>query len=786
MSRKQTKRTNQSREAKRRIFRRTVALLCIFGVILFIPLVGKLYYWQILRHDELEEMAVDQQTSEVSVSANRGSIYDAKSNVLAISSTAYDVIISPKAIIEKQTELAEAKEAALKKAAETGESVDTSQYDIDVKTVVAEGLAALLENVSAESILEKCEDTSSQYKKLATKVSNDVSEQVRALISEYDLSQCVYMTPNSKRFYPYSALAAQVIGFTNDNGGAYGLEAQLEDTLAGKAGLVITAKNNRGTDLKNFFQDYYDAEDGSDVYLTLDATIQAYCEKYLQEGIEANDVQNGGFVIAMECDTGAILGMASSPTYDLNDYSAVIDAVLQQEVEDGTISESDALNTMWRNKAVNDTYEPGSTFKSVVLAAALEEGVISESNSFTCTGSVRVADSNISCSKKSGHGVQTLAAAVGNSCNPAFIAIGQRLGAEKLYEYLEAFGLMDKTGIDIPGESKGVFWDFSAVGPVELATASFGQRFTVTPIGLITAINAVVNGGYLREPYVVDHIVDENGNTTYQASTNTVRQVISAETSARAASLLEGVVTSYTGKNAYQEGYRIGGKTGTSQTSVKDEYVVSFMGFAPADDPEIIVLLALDTPQVREPGSDYCTNGKYISGGNMAAPLAGELIADILDYRGFVKEYTAADLSGASVSMPTAIGYDEAKAGELLSAKDLTYRTVGSGEVVTGQIPAAGISVPSGSQVILYMGEALPDDQVTMPDLTGLPPDKVIEQLSSLDLYMTASGSSSYYTSSTLAYKQSIEPGEKVDRGTTVTVYFADDTIVDYADYEDE
>lgn len=763
-----------------------MALLCIFGVAIFLPLVYQLYYWQIQRHDELEKKAVSQQTSEISVLANRGSIRDTNGNVLAISSTVYDVIISPKAIVDEQKALNDAKEKALKKAAAAGEEVDVSKYEVDVAQVVADGLSELLEGVDAESILEKCKDTKSQYKKLATKVENDTVTKIRALIDEYDIDGCIYLVQNTKRYYPYATLAAQVVGFTNDNGGAYGLEAQLDDQLAGDPGLLVTAKNNRGTDLKNFFQDLYEAEDGNDVYLTIDTTIQSYCEKYLQEGIEANDVQNGGFCIAMDCDTGAILGMASYPNYDLNDYSQVVDAVLSEKLASGGLTQSEALNVMWRNKAVNDTYEPGSTFKSIVLASALEEGVVSESDSFTCSGRVVIGGSNIQCSSRSGHGTQNLAKAVGNSCNPAFIAIGQRLGAEKFYEYLENFGLMSTTGIDIPGESKGLLWDYDRFGIVELATASFGQRFTVTPIGLITAINAVVNGGYLRQPYVVDHIVDEAGTTVYQSSGNVVRQVVSEETSRRAASILEGVVTSYTGRNAYQEGYRIGGKTGTSQTLEDDEYVVSFMGFAPADDPQIIVLLALDSPKVKEPGSDYCTNGVFISGGNMVAPLVGSLIADILDYQGFVKEYTESDLTGATVTMPTVVGYDRASAAEALKAKSLTYRVVGDGDTVTGQIPAAGVSLPSDSQVILYMGEEIADETVTVPDVTNKSPGEAIEALSSCDLYMAASGSSSYYTESTLAYKQSIQPGETVKRGTTITVYFADGAIADEPSNESE
>lgn len=781
MSKQQAKPTNQRREAKRRTFWRTVFLLCVFGVALFIPLICQLYYWQITRHDELEQEAVDQQTSEISVSAKRGSIYDANGNVLAISSTVYDVIISPQAIAEKQSELDQAKAEALVEAAEKGEEADVSEYEIDVDTLVAETLSGLLDGVSADSILEKCEDTGSQYKKLATRVENSVATEIRAFVEEYDISGCVYLVENAKRYYPYSSLAAQVIGFTNDEGGAYGLEAQLDDVLSGSTGLLVTAKNNRGTDLKNFFQEYYEAEDGSDVYLTLDATIQELCEKYLQEGIEKNDVQNGGFCIVMDCDTGAILGMASYPNYDLNDYSTVIDSVLSEQIEDGTIDETTALNTMWRNKAVNDTYEPGSTFKSVVLASALEEGAVTESDTFNCIGYVTVGGERINCSATGGHGLQDLAVAVGNSCNPAFISIGQSLGAEKFYEYLDAFGLTEATGIDVPGEGLGVLWDFDDFGTVELATASFGQRFTVTPIGLITAINAVVNGGYLRQPYVVDHIVDETGAVTYQASGSAVRQVISEETSSRVTTMLEGVVTSYGGRNAYQEGYRIGGKTGTAQTLVADEYVVSFVGFAPANDPQIIVLFALDSPKVSEPGSDYSANGLYVGGGSMAAPLAGELIADILDYQGYVKEYTDSDLTGADVTMPNLTGYDESSAAELLKAKGLTYRVVGDGETVTGQIPSAGVTLPADSQVILYMGEEITEETVTMPDLTGMTPDEAVRALAACDLYMEASGSSSYYTDTTLAYKQSVDAGETVERGTTITVYFSDDSIVDEA-----
>lgn len=768
---KQKRKIGHSRQANRKIFSRTVLLMAICGVALFVPILYRLWYWQIDRHEEMEQKALKQQTSELTVSANRGTIYDANGNVLAISSSAYDVILSPKAISEKQTALNE-------------EAAEAKQAPVDVIELIASGLPELLEGTSADDIREKCKDTGSQYKKIAVKIDATTEEAVRQFISDNGLSGCVYLSPNSKRYYPYSTLAAQIIGFTNDNGGAYGLEAQLEDQLAGTAGLVVSAKNAVGTDLMNFFQDVYDAEPGNNADLTVDASIQKLCEEALAQGIETYDVRNGGFIIAMECDTGAILGMASSPTYDLNDYGTVVDAILQSEVEDGTLTQSEALNEMWRNKALNDTYEPGSTFKSIVLASALEEGTITEDSTFDCSGSVHVSNYTIRCSNRRGHGHQTLAEAVGNSCNPAFIKIGQSLGAETFYSYMERFGLMDNTGIDLPGEGSNVIWKLDNFGITELATASFGQRFNVTPISLITAINAVVNGGYLYTPHVVDRIVDTNGETVYQADTTPVRQVISEEVSQRCAGILEGVVTSYTGRNAYMSGYRIGGKTGTSQTLVDDEYIVSFMGFAPADDPEVIVLVAFDSPKVAESGSSYSTTGYNISGGTMAAPVAGQLIADILDYLGFEKQYTSDDLSGVSVAVPALSGLSESEASDTLEAKDLTYRKVGDGETVTGQCPAAGSAIPSGSQVILYMGEDVPEDQVDVPDLTGMTVDQARKTLNERSLYMTATGSSSYYNSSTLAYSQSVEAGTKVDRGSVITVSFTDNAVADYAGRE--
>lgn len=767
------KRKKNGKDTNFKLLKRTLFLLVVFGIVVFLPIAGKLWYLQVIEHDELEERAIQQQTSELSVTAQRGTICDCQGNVLAISSTVHDVIISPKAILEKQESLDEQRKAAQK----AGKS--TTEYDFNVQELIAQNLSKLLDGVTAESIAEKCGDKESQYKRIALKIDTETEDKVRKFISDNGLAGCVYLTPNTKRYYPYSGLAAQIIGFANDNGGAYGVEAQRNAELAGTNGLVVTAKNARGTDLMNFFQDYYDAEDGDNVKLTIDATIQAYCEKYLKEGIQEYDVRKGGFIIVMDCKNGAILGMASSPSYDLNQYSTVVDKTLLKQIEGGEIEESDALNEMWRNKALNDTYEPGSTFKSIVLASALEEGVITTKDTFYCGGSVKMGEWTISCSNHNGHGQQVLAAAVGNSCNPAFIKIGQALGTEKFYSYLEAFGLTESTGIDLPGEGSSVLWDRQNFNKVNLATASFGQRFTITPVQLITAVNAVVNGGYLYTPHVIENIVDKEGNTVYEADTTPVRQVISQQTSATCAEILEGVVTNYGGSNAYQAGYRIGGKTGTSETLIEDEYITSFIGFAPANHPQIIALVGFQAPKVKNRGSDYTTTGYYISGGNLAAPIAGELIADVLDYLGFEKEYTANDITGASVSVPALNGYGQKQAEEVLKNKDLVYRIVGNGDTVTDQIPAAGTTIPGGSKVILYMGEKPVQETITMPDLTGMTPDQAKDALSNLNLYMMATGTSGNYTSNTVAYKQSVKGGEKVAQGTVVTVSFSNKSVAD-------
>ncbi len=792
MTEKEQKKRETDRRANRSIFWRTIALLVLFGVVIYIPLLGKLWDLQITNHDYYEKLAIDQQTRDLTVSADRGVIYDAKGNILSISATVHSVVLSPKDVVELQKDYAQAVEKA-----KSGEG-KYPDYPQPTNEFIASNLAEML-GVEEQSILDKLAKTNRQYEIVKTKVEEQVVEQVRAFIAENKLSRGIYLEPDTKRYYPNSSLASHVIGFVNaDNKGAYGLEAKYDELLSGQAGRVVTAKNARGTELLSRYENYIDAMDGADLHLTLDATIQAYLESALLEGIEKYDVRYGGFAIAMDPNTGAILGMASSPEYDLNNYSAIADpdlaAQLEQLKQTATPEEysgalGEAQLEQWRNKALNDAYEPGSTFKALVVAAALEEGVVDENTRFYCSGSCTVADREIKCHswRTGGHGSQSLAQAVENSCNPAFIAIGQKLGAEKFYDYLERYNLIGITGVDIPGEgsNRALVWErnffTSEIGITSLATASFGQRFQVTPIQLISSIASVINGGYLLQPYVVDCAMDNAGSMTYQHQGGEVRQVISESTSEKVRAILEGVVDGGTGKNAYMAGYRIGGKTGTSETLEDGRNIVSFVGFAPANDPQVIVLLAYDGPTPAAPGSNLTDDNVYISGGNMAAPMAGQLIGNILDYMGVSKQYTPEELSGADTTVPNLVGHNVDYVRSLLKQQGLTCRTVGEGTVITGQIPAKDAIIPGNSQVVLYLGEPVPEDQVPVPNVVGLKPDEVQRTLANAGLYLRATGAVEYYSASNKAVDQSIAAQTKVNRGTVIQVRFVDSNIQDYA-----
>ena len=783
--------------SKRTIFRRTVFLMVVCGVALFVPLLLRLWNVAVVDHDYYQQLAAGQQTLDLSVSASRGNIYDRNGNTLAMSATVYTLVLSPRDLVQSVDE---------KDYQDEDGTLDEAAYNAAVaakQDQIAQDLMALVPGLDEERVDAQVHATQYAYREIKTNIEEAEAEQIRAYIVENKTSHYLYLISGTKRYYPYASLAAQALGFVNAEGGAYGIEAVYDDVLEGTAGRVVTTKTGSGTQMYNSYSEFIDAVDGYDLTLTIDATIQSYLEKTLEEGIRDYDVREGAFAIAMDPNTGAILGIASSPDFDPNNYSLIADDLLNQEMEANTaqiyeqlkannteglsdaelLSQAEsqayagAVNAQWRSKAINDRYEPGSTFKALVLAAALEEGVVSESDTFTCTGSVMVPgyDKPIHCSDRSGHGVQTLAEAVQNSCNPAFIAIGQRLGIETFYDYFEAFGLKEQTGVDLPGEAstQGNIWDRDAMTGVDLAVASFGQRIGVTPLQMITAFSAVINGGNLVQPYVVQSISDKEGTVIQNTEPTVVRQVVSQQTSQTATRILESVVSEGTGGNAYVAGYRIGGKTGSSETGEEGHTIVSFMGFAPADDPQVIVLLAYDHPQEREPGSKYSTTGVYISGGNMAAPKAGPLIAEILDYLGVEKQYTEAESAAVDVSTPSVTGMTVADAASALEKKNLKYRTVGEGDTVTSQVPAAASAVPGGSTVVLYLGDAVPEESGTVPNVVGLSYEAARNKLEEAGFFMRASGVSTYYSNTTTASSQSVEGGTAAAIGTVVDVQFS-------------
>ena len=765
--------------------RRIVILAGIFGVLTFVILFCKLWQLQVTQHDWLENKAITQQTREVTSTAHRGTIYDANGDILAISGSVQNVILSPRDLVDNIESEVKTKDEFGNPRSKTAieaekESKLQSTYDL-----IADNLSSIL-GIDRTEIMTRLQKTKSAYEVLAKKVEEDVSDQVRAFIEENKLERAVYLTDDSKRYYPYSTMASQVIGFVNSsNTGAYGLESLYNLDLAGTNGKIITNKNASGKEMPSSYSSYIDSINGYNVHTTIDSTIQMYAEKTLEEGIAKFDVINGGFCLVMDPDTGAVLGMASSPDYDLNDPSAIQDSVLQSTLNKirNTSTEEEyeaALNAaqlkQWNNKTLNTTYEPGSTFKPIVVAAGLEEGTITDNSTFVCTGKVHIGDWDIRCSARSGHGTQTLRRAVMNSCNPALIKIGQSLGEDKFREYWENFGFTSTTGIELPSEQKSVFWTADKFGETELATASFGQRFTTTPIQLIRALSAVINGGHLMEPYVVQSVTDDDGNVVSYHEPKEIRQVISQETSDMVRSYMESVVNDVggTGKNAKVAGYRIGGKTGSSQTlDSADHIIVSFLGFAPADDPEVIVLLGYDWPQPSAPGQNTTKDGTYISGGNMAAPMAGELIANILDYLGYQKSGNTVNENG--VTIPNVVGQTPDEARAALNALGLNVRTSGEGSVVTDQMPTAGSTVPKGSSTVLYLGEEKPKETVAMPDLSGMTYDEAKKALEDVGLYLNATGSG---TSGTV-FEQLVLPGTPVELGATVEVKFAENTEPD-------
>ncbi len=738
------------RRANRIIQTRSFVLMILMGVVMFVLLFFRLFDLQITRHEELQSKAVNQQTRRTVVTASRGTIYDTAGNILAISSSAETIILSPLEINNALN--------------------DTENPVTWTKDSLAAGLAEIL-GKDAASIRKRMDNVKSQYELIQLRADEEVAAKVRAYVEENKISG-VHLVADTKRYYPYGSLAAQVIGFVgDDNTGLYGLEAYYEEELEGQSGLVISAKDQAENDMLYTYEQYFAAKNGSDLTLTLDTTIQYYLEKGLEAMTDKFSAANGASGIVMNAKTGGIMAMASYPNYDLNDFLTVSDQTLQERIERGENTLAEMQLLQWRNKALNDTYEPGSTFKVLTLSAALEEGVVDKTTTVNCGGSVNISGYTIHCSNKNGHGLQTLVQSVGNSCNPAFINYGLRIGNEKFYEYMRSFGLMNTTGIDLGGEAVGVFAADSSFTQLDLACYAFGQNFTVTPLTLISAQAACVNGGYLHTPYLVERITDSDGNVTYRHDSTPVRQVISEQTSATVRECLEYVVASGTGKNGQVAGYRIGGKTGTADKGQTGDVVVSFLCFAPADDPQVIMLITMDTPSR--------ATGTYVSGGNMVAPTASTVMAEILPYLGIEPSYSAEELLGMDTTVPNVIGSTVEQAKEKLKERALSYKIVGDGDTITDQTPAGGAIIPGKSTVILYASAAKPTDKCVVPHLLGKTPSEANTAATAAGLLIRFSGTTGSESSAIRVLSQSIDEGTEVDAGTVITVQLGDTSVTD-------
>lgn len=729
-----------------RLRQRTAILILLILVLGFGAAVLRLTYLTTVQSSELQESAVDLQLADTTVSAKRGTIYDANGNVLAESASVWQVVMSPVNFKNDKQ-----RQAAAKGLSEI--------FDLEYNDVL--------------------DDTKQQshYVVVKRRIESDEREKVLELIDtlkkDYSCSGVIQLLDDYKRYYPKNSLASSVIGFTgSDDQGLEGIEYEYDSYLSGTPGRIITAQNARGTDMPFRYEQNVESEDGNNVYLTIDETIQSICEKYMQKGVEDNNVLNKGVCIAMDVNTGAILAMVTTDGYDLNnpyelsakDKKKIKSTPKKKQAE----AESAALSNMWRNKAVADTYMPGSVFKMCVASAALEENLVNEKTSFTCTGSILVEGETIHCSNIAGHGTQNFVEAISNSCNPAFIQIGQMLGAGKFRQYYQGFGFSDKTGIDLPGEAEDSFWKEGKMGGVDLAVASFGQNFSITPIQMITACAAVSNGGYVVQPHVVSKITDSKGNVIKTVDKKIKRQVISDDTSKKMNEYLEYNTERQGATAGYISGYKVAGKTGTTEkrgvtkveSSFSEDYISSFCGYAPADDPQIAMLVFFDTP-----------DGDAYYGSQVSSPVFINIMSEVLPYLDVKTSYTDEELGyvDASAGDYTGVSVDEAKTA--VEADGFTATVKGNGSTVISQIPTVSSGLQKGGSIVLYTDSDSQSETVSVPSLIGLSPDEVNDVASAYGLNVSFSGAT---TSSGTSSSQNVEAGTSVSPGTVITVSFAD------------
>ncbi len=732
--------------------RKRIAIMIVILIVCFSFVVRQLYTIQFIDGKMYTQRALSQQLKTTPITPNRGKIYDRNGNVLAESETVWNVLFSPADITDSEAKL------------------------------LAQGMHEIF-GIEEEVILKKASDKTKYYKEIKKRVSKEYADAAIKFAADNKIKG-VYLQETTKRSYPYDTLASSVLGFVNgENKGAYGIEAYFNSTLSGIPGRVVTAKNAKGSEMSFRYQDVYNSQDGNSIVTTLDATVQQILERNLRSAVIEHGVKNRAAGIFMDIKNGEILAMVTMPDFNPNEPNKIADKEVQLRL-DTQVTDIKEYNKLlleaqfdqWNNKCISEPYEPGSVFKIVTLAAGLETGAITPSSTFFCPGYHMVGSVKKSCWKLTGHGAQTLTEAVQNSCNPAFMMIGSKIGAEKFYDFFESFGLTDTTGIPLPGEAESLYHSKKALmSPQDyensLTSCAFGQTFKVTPIQLITAVAAACNGGYLYEPSLIKRVIDSHGNIVSENKPIPKRQVISEETSKLVCEMLENVVTQGSGKNAYVAGYRIGGKTGTSEKidlenkTGKKEHILSFVGIAPMDDPQYACLVLLDEPSL--------TNAY---GSTIAAPVVGAVLAETLPYLNVEKKFTEKELAKADIKVNNYIGFGPHAAKSSLQKSQLNGKVIGYGKKIVKQVPSAGTSVPRNGTVLLYTEETDENTMATVPDVrgkTGMEANKLIIN-SGLNIRVTGVNFDNEYA---VAASQDIPAGKQVERGTVITVDFVDKSV---------
>lgn len=772
------------RKADHHVRRRILVMAVFFCVICMGGVIARLAWMQIVRQDFYEQKALSSQTRDVTVYPTRGTIYDTNGKPLAISASTEMLILNPRQIApDGYTGLSTEEKTAYRlqnNIPETTESKDIKLSETDITDfkekrieAIAQKLYDILEldmdKTRSEASLDKA------YRVLRRGVEKEDADEIRAFAKEHKLNGAMYFTADSTRYYPYGSFLSSVLGCVGvDEQGLAGLEREYEDVLTGTPGRTVTLTDAKGNALTEDYEMYYPAEEGQSLRLTVDEVLQHYLEKNLEIAYHDNRVQGSAIGVVMDVNDGGILAMAAYPDFDPNNAFSLTDenklAQIEQieNEEDRIAARSDAIYEMWSNKAVSFTYYPGSTFKIITAAGALEEGVVTENSSFYCPGYKQIEGwyKPINCWKAGGHGTENLRQALQNSCNPALMTIGLAMGQERFTQYVKAFGLREKTGVDLPGDTVGLY---NMKSNVDLAVYSFGQNFSLTPLQMVTAVSAVANGGTLLQPHIVKEILNADGTVAQSFGRTEVRQVISKETSAAMCDMLEDVVTLGTGKNAYIAGYRVAGKTGTTEKiekmnqmhDGKNYYVTSFVAFAPADDPQIAVLILLDEPTVLP-----------ISGGLNTAPVVRRFLEEALPYLGIDPIYTENEQNSRNVTMPDLTGMTFSEAEATLKKLGLTCTSAGTEAKVTDQIPAAGAMVSSNAKAVLYLGGSKPDKQVVVPNLTGMSLSNARSTLSNLGLYIRVAGGVS--EGSQVVTKQDTAAQGQVAYGSVITVESTD------------